>query len=82
MKKRITDEHNHLAALVYIKAIKEQIGKEVESKFKAEYLKRIEYLVGANNELMQELEQCESEIVTVSKESVIEEVKNAIATAG
>ena len=82
MKKRTTDEHNHLAALVYIKAIKEQIGKEVKSEFKAEYLKRIEYLVGANNELMQELEQCESEIVTVSKESVIEEVKNAIATAG
>jgi len=82
MKKRTNDEHNHLAALVYIKAIKEQIGKEVKSEFKAEYLKRIEYLVGANNELMQELEQCESEIVTVSKESVIEEVKNAIATAG
>ena len=78
MKKRTTDEHNHLAALVYIKAIKEQIEKEVKSR----YTKRIEYLVGANNELMQELEQCESEIVTVSKESVIEEVKNAIATAG
>ena len=55
MKKRTTDEHNHLAALVYIKAIKEQIGKEVESKFKAKYLKRIEHLVGANNELMNEL---------------------------
>jgi hypothetical protein len=59
MKKRTTDEHNHLAALVYIKAIKEQIGKEVESKFKAKYLKRIEHLVGANNELMKELEQWE-----------------------
>jgi len=68
MKKRTTDEHNHLAALVYIKAIKEQIGKEVESKFKAKYLKRIEHLVGANNELMKELERCESEIVTVEKE--------------
>ena len=59
MKKRITDEHNHLAALVYIKAIKEQIEKEVESKFKAKYLKRIEHLVGAHNELMKELEQWE-----------------------
>ena len=59
MKKRTTDEHNHLAALVYINAIKEQIGKEVESKFKAKYLKRIEHLVGANNELMKELEQWE-----------------------
>ena len=55
MKKRTTDEHNHLAALVYIKAIKEQIEKEVKSK----YSKRIEYLVGANNELMKELEQWE-----------------------
>ena len=59
MKKRTTDEHNHLAALVYIKAIKEQIEKEVKSKYKAEYLKRIDYLVGANNELMKELEQWE-----------------------
>ena len=59
MKKRTTDEHNHLAALVYVQAIKEQIGKEVESKFKAPYLKRIEHLVGANNELMKELEQYE-----------------------
>jgi hypothetical protein len=59
MKKRTTDEHNHLAALVYIKAIKEQIEKEAESKFKAQYLKRIEHLVGANNELMKELEQWE-----------------------
>jgi hypothetical protein len=67
MKKQTTDEHNHFAALVYIKAIKEQIEKEVESKFKAQYSKRINYLVGANNELMKELEQCESEIVTVSK---------------
>ena len=55
MKKRTTDEHNHLAALVYIKAIKEQIEKEVKSK----YSKRIDYLVGANNELMKELEQWE-----------------------
>ena len=68
MKKRTTDEHNHLAALVYVKAIKEQIEKRVESKFKAQYLKRIEDLVGANNELMNELEQCESELITVEKE--------------
>ena len=57
-------EHSQLATLVYIRALKEQIEKEV--KFK--YLKRIDYLVGANNELMYELEQCESEIVTVEKE--------------
>ena len=38
--------------------------KEIESR----YSKRIEYLVNANNELMNELEQCESEIITVTKE--------------
>ena len=42
---------NKLATLVYDKGLRNQI----ESK----YLKRIEYLVGANNELMRELEQYE-----------------------
>ena len=40
-----------LAELVYVKAIKEQVAHK--------YLKRIDYLVGANNELMRELEQWE-----------------------
>ena len=40
-----------LAVLVYVQAMKKQI--------EAKYLKRIEYLVGANNELMNELEQWE-----------------------
>ena len=53
-----------LATLVYILALKKQIEERVEAK----YSKRIEYLVNANNELMYELEQCESEIVTVEKE--------------
>ena len=53
-----------LASLVYIHAMRKEIEKEVESR----YSKRIEYLVGANNELMNELEQCESEIITVTKE--------------
>ena len=75
MKNKDTQQ---LAISVYVHALRKQIEKEVKSR----YTKRIDYLVGANNELMQELEQCESEIVTVSKESVIEEVKNAIATAG
>ena len=44
-----------LAALVYDKALREQIEERVKSK----YIKRIEYLVGANNELMKELEQYE-----------------------
>ena len=56
--------NNQLASLVYIHAMRKEIEKEVESR----YSKRIDYLVNANNELMNELEQCESEIVTVEKE--------------
>ncbi len=51
----MTLEHQQLATLVYIHAMKKKIEEEVKSK----YEKRIEYLVGANNELMNELEQCE-----------------------
>ena len=50
-------QHQHLAALVYNIAIKKQIEERVEAK----YLKRIDHLVNANNELMNELEQCEKE---------------------
>ena len=57
-------QHQHLAALVYDIGMKERIEERIEAK----YLKRIEYLVNANNELMNELEQCESEIITVEKE--------------
>ena len=58
------EQQQHLAALVYDIGMKKQIEERVEAK----YLKRIEYLVNANNELMNELEQCESEMVTVEKE--------------
>ena len=44
-----------LAELVYNKAIREDIEKRITAK----YEKRINYLVGANNELMSELEQYE-----------------------
>ena len=57
------EQHSQLATSVYILAMRKEIEKEVESR----YTKRIDYLVGANNELMKELEQCESEIITVSK---------------
>ena len=60
------DKHQHLAALVYDIGMKKQIEERVEAK----YLKRIEYLVNANNELMYELEQCELELVTVESELV------------
>jgi len=58
------NKHRHLAALVYDIALRKQIEEEVEAK----YSKRIDHLVNANNELMNELEQCESELITVEKE--------------
>ena len=60
----LNKEHQHLATLVYAKALKKQIEERVTAK----YSKRIEHLVNANNELMNELEQCESEVITVEKE--------------
>ena len=62
----MTPEHQQLATLVYIHAMRKQIEEEVRSK----YLKRIEHLVGANNELMYELEQRELELVTIESELV------------
>ena len=44
-----------LAQLVYIKGLRAQI----KEYYKAKYEQRIDYLVGANNELMKELEQWE-----------------------
>jgi len=52
-----TQQHSSLATSVYILAMRKQIEEEVKSR----YTKRIDYLVGANNELMNELEQCEGE---------------------
>ena len=60
----LNKEHQHLATLVYAKALKKQIEERVTAK----YLKRIDHLVAANNELTNELEQCESEVITVEKE--------------
>ena len=55
MKQKENEETKPLAELVYIKAIEEKIEKRITAK----YSKRIDYLVGANNELMKELEQWE-----------------------
>ena len=46
-----------LAHLVYDKGLKAQIKEH----YKAKYEQRINYLVEANNELMNKLEQCELE---------------------
>ena len=62
------EQHSQLATSVYILAMRKEIEKEVESR----YTKRINYLVGANNELMKELEHWENEIITVSKERIEE----------
>ena len=52
MKNKDTQQ---LGVSVYIRALRKEIEEEVHSK----YWKRINYLVGANNELMKELEQCD-----------------------
>ena len=62
----MTSEHQHLATLVYAKALKKQIEERVTAK----YLKRIDHLVNANNELMYELEQRELELITVESEMI------------
>ena len=50
------NEHKELATLCYVAAMRKQIENEQREK----YEKRIDYLVGANNELMAALEVCES----------------------
>ena len=47
--------NNDLATLVYNKGLRAHI----KEYYKAKYEQRIDYLVGANNELMYELEQYE-----------------------
>ena len=54
-RRLVNDDQKRLAELVYYKAIREQTEKKITEK----YLKRINYLVEANNELMKELEQYE-----------------------
>ena len=50
-------DSSKLAELVYEKGAREEIEKEISSR----YEKRIDYLVNANNELFHELERCEEE---------------------
>jgi|TARA_B110000263_G_scaffold247191_1_gene259575 hypothetical protein len=51
----INDSSNYLARLAYDKGLKQAIKKHYKDK----YEKRIDYLVGFNNQLMAELEQWE-----------------------
>ena len=72
MKNKDTQQ---LATLVYVLAMREEIEKEVESR----YSKRIDYLVGENNELMRALEQSEAdlkEVVEVEEEVPLTDLGN------
>ena len=51
------EKNSSLAVSIYVLAMRKKIEKELESK----YSKRIDYLVGANNELARKLEECEKE---------------------
>ena len=58
------DSSTKLAELVYEKGAREEIEEEISSRVEdelEEYEKRIDYLIGANNELFHELERCEKE---------------------
>jgi DNA repair ATPase RecN len=56
-----------LAELVFIKAIRENIEKKLIRKYRS----RIDHLIGANNELMKELEKYNSSDSLSSEESQI-----------
>ena len=53
MKNLKEEKNSSLAVSIYILAMRKKIEEELESK----YSKRINYLVGANNELVRELEK-------------------------
>ena len=54
MRKHVKND-TFFATTIYVHAMRKQIEEEVKSR----YLKRIDYLVGANDELMNQLEQYE-----------------------
>jgi len=56
-----------LAELVFIKAIRENIEKKLIRKYRS----RIDHLIGANNELMKELEKYNTSDSLSSEESQI-----------
>ena len=80
MNKRIKSKHQHHEEVVR-QQIEEEIFQEKNVFFEKKlrevtekYVKRIDYLVGANNELMRELILCEQELthatITVQKDCV------------
>ena len=84
MKKRIKTKHQH-----HEEVIRHQIEEEIfqdkniffEKKLQEateKYLKRIDYLVGANNELMRELTLCEQELTHKDYVSIPNKVADCI----
>ena len=84
MKKRIKTKHQH-----HEEIIRQQIEEEIfqdknvffEKKLQEateKYLKRIDYLVGANNELMRELTLCEQELTHKDYVSIPNKVADCI----
>ena len=69
MNKRIKTKHQH-----HEDALRKQIEEEVQTK----YLKRIDYLVGANNELMRELKLYEQELTHKDYVSIPNKVADCI----
>ena len=45
---------------LHVKAV-HQLREEIEAEVKSKYIERINYLIGANNELMQTLEKYEKQ---------------------
>ena len=73
MKKRIKEKHKHHEAVIR-KQIEEEIfqGKNIFFERKIQeatekYVKRIDYLVGANNEAFEMLRKCEAELEQINK---------------
>ena len=84
MNKRIKSKHKH-----HEEVLRHQIEEEIfqdknvffEKKLQEateKYLKRIDYLVGANNELMRELKLCEQELTHKDYISIPNKVADCI----
>jgi len=84
MKKRIKSKHQHHEEVIRHQ-IEEEIFQEKNVFFEKKlqeatekYIKRIDYLVGANNELMRELKLCEQELTHKDYISIPNKVADCI----
>jgi hypothetical protein len=84
MNKRIKSKHKHHEEVLRHQ-IEEEIFQEKNVFFEKKlqevtekYLKRIDYLVGANNELMRELTLCEQELTHKDYVSIPNKVADCI----